>query len=454
MNIKVMQRSIERARALSSRYQKLLIGGVLCFATLESRSMAGPNFADVVPAPKLPNPSRAEVSARIGGALPRVGAEAGKEVVIISLRGPFDFGNDWEGKAITALPVDLLLDIAIARKPAAVVLDVDSPGGYVTVMQQVIQRILEAQSHSKMRVIAWPNQAFSAAAVTCLACREIVVRPTTRMGAATKVIGNDAAPTPKSAMDNKVASVDEALHRQISQWTGRDPWILDAMEHPERVLSFSPASGFSSDQLSGAGVLLLDGSAERPMTLTSMELLTSKVAKGSATTVPELLVSLGLPVDTPICSMNFADPKLLAAMRPLTEPIKRWCAWRDKEFKNFLDAVKKVSTRIHDASLQVEALGFNKKWSDRDQEKLDRIIASCRSTPTPHPDLGPWLAVSGWEPCINLAFERFKDASTRAALAAKSRPGGNGTRVVDLEKAHSSLADAEQALQDLLKVGQ
>ena len=152
--------------------------------------------------------------------------------------------------------------------------------------------------------------------------------------------------------------------------------------------------------------------------------------------------------------MNFADPKLLAAMRPLTEPIKRWCAWRDKEFKNFLDAVKKVSTRIHDASLQVEALGFNKKWSDRDQEKLDRIIASCRSTPTPHPDLGPWLAVSGWEPCINLAFERFKDASTRAALAAKSRPGGNGTRVVDLEKAHSSLADAEQALQDLLKVGQ
>jgi len=91
------------------------------------------------------------------------------EVVVVSLRGRFSEGGlcGYIGEDCT----DMLLELALERDPTAIVLDIDSKGGLVTTMEHIIERLLDAQTKQKVRVIAWPSLAGSAAAVTCMSCR-------------------------------------------------------------------------------------------------------------------------------------------------------------------------------------------------------------------------------------------------------------------------------------------
>ena len=170
---------------------------------------------------------------RAPDALPsRTGSDGG-EVVILSLRGKFDFfGID--GGSISPDAIDTMLQLAKERKPAAIVLDIDSGGGLVLVMHKLMKDLLKLQQDDHVRVIAWPREAYSAAAVSTLTCKEVVVRPTTRLGAATKVVGNDEAPVDTSAMGQKRAAVEAALMRQVSEVTGVDRRVFEAMMIPQR----------------------------------------------------------------------------------------------------------------------------------------------------------------------------------------------------------------------------
>ena len=161
------------------------------------------------------------------------------------------------GRAITA--DEIRESIAKARKAGAtvVVLDIDGPGGLVTEMRQMVEVILEAQKQDGMRVVALPREAYSAWSIVGLSCKEIIVTPMTRMGAAVTVTpdgrgGFIEVPDDPGAVAQKMKAPWNALRKMVETYTGRPPCIMDAMQEQKAELWWSPTSGFAATKGSGS----------------------------------------------------------------------------------------------------------------------------------------------------------------------------------------------------------
>jgi membrane-bound serine protease (ClpP class) len=103
---------------------------------------------------------------------------------------------------------------------AAVVLDIDTPGGRV----DAAQRIVDAVRRSEVPVHAWVHpRAFSAGAFIALAARDIYVEPGGVIGAATPVSGEG------SKLPEKYVSAMRAEFRALAEERGLDPRIAEAM---------------------------------------------------------------------------------------------------------------------------------------------------------------------------------------------------------------------------------
>lgn len=109
---------------------------------------------------------------------------------------------------------------AKARGAAAVILDLDTPGGRV----DAAQRIVDALRASPVPVIAHVNpRAFSAGAMIALAADSIVMAPTGVIGAATPVDGSG------SKSPEKIVSAMRAEFRALAEARGLDPRVAEAM---------------------------------------------------------------------------------------------------------------------------------------------------------------------------------------------------------------------------------
>lgn len=119
--------------------------------------------------------------------------------------------------------VERSLREAEAAGAAAVVLDVDTPGGRVDAAERIAGALLDAG----IPTYAYVNrQAFSAGALISLATERIYMRPGSVMGAATPVVGDQKAP-------EKIVSAMRSEMRALAEARGLDPRIAEAMVDEE-----------------------------------------------------------------------------------------------------------------------------------------------------------------------------------------------------------------------------
>jgi ATP-dependent protease ClpP protease subunit len=270
------------------------------------------------------------------------------EIVVIHLRGKFDTPKlSAIGEIITFGEYQLMMDIARSREPKAIVLAIDSPGGLVYTCDQIVDSLIEVQSepHNE-KIVAWVEFGGSAAALTALACKTIIMRPNGRMGSATAAFENGTAvPDPLTAIENKMQAMEDARSRQISDVTGRPIEIQLAMQEPQHEFWFHPKNGFSLTTPDGQMISewkSFDSSKEKPLALSSQELEEIGVSEGTAGSTQKLLDVLGLRADTSVTNIDLMDPKLQEILKPAREKMLKQVA----EYYKQLNAYEKRSAKF------------------------------------------------------------------------------------------------------------
>jgi membrane-bound serine protease (ClpP class) len=207
----------------------------------------------------------------------------GGEVYIVTISQTIDLG--------LAPYLERVLDEAEDANAAAVILEIDTPGGRLDAVLQMKDALLG----SSVRTIAFVNRtAFSAGALVAIASNEIYMTSGAVMGAATPIDGGTG-----DTASEKVVSAVRSTFASTAEARGRDPLIAEAMvDESVEVPGLSPA-----------GQLL---------TLTTTDALAWNYANGTAETREQLLAVTGLSgapvVET---SMSFAE----RATRFITDPI-------------------------------------------------------------------------------------------------------------------------------------
>jgi membrane-bound serine protease (ClpP class) len=147
-----------------------------------------------------------------GGSVARTDAEDGA-VHVIAIDGEIDLG--------IAPFLDRALTEAEEAGAAAVVLEIDTPGGRLDAVLQMRDALLD----TPVRTIAYIDPtAFSAGALVALAAEEIHFAPAGVMGAATPVVGGAGA-----TADPKVISAVRSTFRATAEQRDRDPVVGEAM---------------------------------------------------------------------------------------------------------------------------------------------------------------------------------------------------------------------------------
>ncbi len=140
------------------------------------------------------------------------GADAQEQVVRVPVSGVVEMG--------LAPFIERTLDEAAAAGAAAVVLEIETPGGRV----DSAERITNAIGRSQVPVYAWVNMhAYSAGAMIALATEGVLMQEGAVMGAATPVDGSG------TKASEKIVSAMRAQMRALTEARGLDPVIAEAM---------------------------------------------------------------------------------------------------------------------------------------------------------------------------------------------------------------------------------
>jgi len=141
-------------------------------------------------------------------------------------------GQDGAGGAVYRVPVHGVIELGLApfversireaqqAGAAAVILELETPGGRV----DAAERIANAVEDSEVPVYAFINRhAYSAGALIALATEGIYMRPGSVVGAATPVVGSgEKAP-------EKIVSAMRSQMRALAEARGLDPKVAEAM---------------------------------------------------------------------------------------------------------------------------------------------------------------------------------------------------------------------------------
>ena len=180
------------------------------------------------------------------------------EVYVVDISGTIDLG--------LAPYLERVLEEAAEDNAAAVILEINTPGGRLDAALQMRSDLLEAD----VPTVAWINRdAFSAGALIAIAAEEIYMAPGAEMGAATPITGTG------ETADEKTVSAVRAAFRSAAEQRGRDPVIAEAMVDPAVVVE-----GLVTDT--------------QLLTLTTNEAIEWGYAEGTASSLQELLAELDL----------------------------------------------------------------------------------------------------------------------------------------------------------------
>lgn len=193
------------------------------------------------------------------------------------------------GDTILASALEKSLADAALRKPSVVVLDIDSPGGLVEEAQKIIKVI--HHYNKQLRIVALTDKDLSAAAIFSLSVKEIYVKSTSTIGAATSYQPNNLQLPPK--IEEKMQSAWRAVARNSAEEGGHDPLLAEAMIDNDVELHLDSVNGKTVVK-EGPGERLLCRKG-KILTLSSHEAVECGLAAGDADDVNELGSELKMP---------------------------------------------------------------------------------------------------------------------------------------------------------------
>jgi len=204
-------------------------------------------------------------------------------VYLIRITGSIDLG--------LAPYVDRVVKAAEGAGAAAIIIEIDTPGGRVDAVIQMRDTIIDTE----VRTIAIVDAAaFSAGALVAIAADEIYMTPGAVMGAATPVLGGTG-----EVADEKTISAVRALFESTAEENGRDPKVAAAMVDTRVEI-----------------VGLVTG--EELLTLTVSQAIEFGYAERSVANLDALLIELGLDDNKLVApGISFAEQ----LVRFLTNPV-------------------------------------------------------------------------------------------------------------------------------------
>jgi ATP-dependent protease ClpP protease subunit len=259
----------------------IFVGGVCAACSLTTFRQTVPKSDP--PAEAKPTAIKTDSSSNLVIVIPLIGAV-----------GPCVDGDKW----FSATDFEKALEMAENLKPAAIILEINSRGGLVATEERIIEKITESQARGT-RIVAWvaPN-AGSAAALITIACKEIFVMPTAKVGAAVTIVsGSKGTSSLKKLMEGdeelaaKYESYNSAVHKAAAEEIGRSPAIAAAMRDMSKELWWSSEGGFSETRRTETDELI-DGPKE-VLTLTAGTMEKTGLAK-KKNSRDEVIHSLGM----------------------------------------------------------------------------------------------------------------------------------------------------------------
>ena len=351
-----------------------------------------------------------------------------KEVVVVHLRGVFNEPNLHEiGNNISAGEFAVMLGLAQERSPEAVVLALDSAGGRVDQMDKIVDQILEAQSGANAnRLVAWVELGGSAAALTALSCKEIVMKPHGRIGSATMVYGDGTeVPEAETAGEHKNAAMREARRRQVAALTNRPAELQLAMEKPGELLWHNPEHGFATTMKSTTdGWTSYDDSTSAPLALAAHECVKLGVAKGIAADIQGVFDLLEISPEAKVIDIDLADNRFQELLVPARKKALGKQLVAEAEEQRLEKSVHRFADTLQLAIDATRALANQKRsLTKADLFSLQRAIDNCH---LPHIRRSFHETMKEWAPIryshYVAGIENARRLSKRAASGTRTLP--------------------------------
>jgi ATP-dependent protease ClpP protease subunit len=230
---------------------------------------------------------------------------------IVEIKGPSYCIVPVKGVVGVELNADYLekaLADAASRKPTAIVLEMDSPGGHCSEVEKLVAVIKKYQKDNKLVLLV--DSAISAAAITGLSVKEIYMESSATYGAATPYYLEKGMP---KDVGEKFFSIWRAAGRSSAEVGGHNPILGDAMIDNNVELVLDEAEGKKTIRLgpliqqgtlvdSGRRIIIdetrqkskLFKPAGKLLTMTAQETVECGLASGIADDYEELAKKLKL----------------------------------------------------------------------------------------------------------------------------------------------------------------
>lgn len=130
---------------------------------------------------------------------------------------------DTEITPATAQYVQSRVELANEEMPLALVFLIDTPGGQVSAMEDIVDSIL---SETRIPTIAVVENAFSAGALIAMSAEMLAMLPGSSIGAALPIT---ISPTGVSPVGEKLSSAMRGQFRSVAEARGRNPRVAEAM---------------------------------------------------------------------------------------------------------------------------------------------------------------------------------------------------------------------------------
>ncbi len=217
-------------------------------------------------------------------------------VFILNVKGPI------EGMLFKTLQRGL--DKAEEENAAAIILDMDTPGGSLTVTEDIVNKLLK----TKIPTYTFVNKdAISAGAIIALACDHVYMTRFSRIGDAMPILHTTTGgyEAPSDGLKPKIMSPTLALIRMICENSGHNRAMAEAMVEPDKTFSFNGEVICAEGEL----LTLTAQEAAQVDNVTGKPLFSS----GTVKDMDELLDKLGLS-STPVKEEKATQGEFLARL--------------------------------------------------------------------------------------------------------------------------------------------
>lgn len=276
---------------------------------------------------------------------------------------------------------------------AALMLEIESPGGLVHEGEKIVDTIIDAQA-AGLTVIAWYGQAFSAASWIPFAAKIAVCKPTgTCGGSVIWAPGPDGKPSP---VDAKMASATIGKVKNAARAGSKEPILVDAIFRQEAEVWLA-ADGSLHTAEPEPGSKCLDDSK----TVLNMDARMAQsigFARGTAMTRDEAVRVAGL---ASITWVELNDIVTARAKR-VKDTEKKWESSSKKWFGLLGELFRKIDKAIDDSRASAQAYAQGAQFANPNAKTLGsrarKELREFRSE-----KLGPALSPSDFDDALVLS---------------------------------------------------